>query len=236
MRYQLKIFLTINLLLLAVISSLGQQKNTEIKETQIKKSIKNIDVIITQCKSLIESPDIPHCRAEIRILRDGEKIDSINFSEIKPDGSHCGLLICKEIINDHIIISKFGDYDGQTIIINDKGEKFITIGDCVSVDIENGLLFSVYNSNLSGFSVFDLNKDKEIFKMTDIVDRPREFYKYSNNRILYRATNNETEKESIWEIEFEMDRIMQLDLTTKDIKGKGLSKLVDYREINVNKK
>ncbi|MCW0484568.1 hypothetical protein [Gaoshiqia sediminis] len=230
----LKILLIINLLFLAVISSFGQQKNTEIKETQIKKSLKNIDVIITQYKSLIESPDIPYCKAKIEILRNGKKIDSINFSEIEPVGGHYGLLVYNEIINDHIVISKFGDYDGQTIIINDKGEKFQTIGGCVSVDIENGLLFSIYNSDLAGFSVFDLNKDKEIFKMMDIDDRPREFFKYSNSRFLYKATNDETEKEAIWEIEFDMDRIMQLDLTAEDIKGKELRKLSDCKEINVN--
>jgi hypothetical protein len=228
----LKISLTIFLLLLAVFSSFGQQKNSETKETQIKQSLKNIDVIITQYKSLIESPNVPYCRARIEIFKSGKKIDSIEFSDIEPVGGHYGLLVYNEIIKDHIIISKFGDYDGQTIIINDKGEKFLIIGGCVSVD--NALLFSIYNSDLAGFSVFDLNEDKEIFKMIDIDDRPREFYKYSNNRFLYKATNDETENESIWEIEFDMDRIMQLDLTVDDVKGTELKKLSDYKEININ--
>jgi hypothetical protein len=230
----LKTFITIYLFLFAVLSSFGQQKNSETKETVIEKSIKNIDVIITQYKSLIKSPDIPYCRAKIEIFKNEEKIDSIEFSEIEAVGGHYGLLVYNEIIKDHIVISKFGDYDGQTIIVNNKGEKFLTIGGCVSVDNDNGLLFSIYNSDLSGFSVFDLNIDKEIFKMTDIEDRPREFYKYSNNRLLYRATNDETEDESIWEIEFDMDRIMQLDLTADDVKGKELKKLSDSKEINVN--
>ncbi|AZQ64719.1 hypothetical protein EI427_21075 [Flammeovirga pectinis] len=220
--------------MLVVFYSFGQQKNSETKETQIKKSIENIDVIITQYKSLIESPNIPYCRARIEILESGKKIDSIEFSEIEPVGGHYGLLVYNEIIKDHIVISKFGDYDGQTIIINGKGEKFLTIGGCVSVDNDNGLLFSIYNSDLAGFSIFDLNKDKEIFKMTDIEDRPQEFYKYSNNRFLYKASNDETDNESIWEIEFEMDRIMQLDLRTDDVKGKELRKLSDCKEININ--
>ena len=229
-----KVFLIFILTFCIGLDSFGQIKNSkDFKETQIKKSINEVDVIITQYKSLIESPNIPYCKAKIEILINGLKIDSINFSEIEPVGGHYGLLIYNELIKDHIVISKFGDYDGQTIIINKKGQKFITIGGCVSVDTESGLLFSIYNSDLAGFSVFDLNEDKEVFIMVDIEDRPREFYKYSNNRFLYRATNDETEIESIWEIEFEMDRIMQLDLTTNDVKGKQLKELSDCKEINV---
>jgi hypothetical protein len=230
-----KIFLIFTLTFYFGINSFGQIKSSkDYKETQIKKSINNIDVIITQYKSLIESPDIPYCRAEIDILKNGIKIDSVNFSEIEAVGGHYGLLIYNEKIKNHIVISKFGDYDGKTIIINEKGQKFITIGGCIYVDIKNGLLFSIYNSDLAGFSVFDLNKDKEIFKMIDIDDRPREFYRYSNNRFLYKATSNdETEVESIWEIEFEMDRIIQLDLTNNDINGKQLKKLSDCKENNV---
>ncbi len=229
-----KIIITFIFVLLAVLNSSGQQKSSEIKVSQIKKSFNNINVIITQYKSLIEAPKIPYCRAKIEILKDGIIIDSIGFSEIEPVGGHYGLLAYNEIIKDHVVISKFGDYDGQTIIINENGEKFETTGGCVSVDNESGLLFSIYNSDLAGFSVFDLNEDKEVFNMIDIKDRPREFYKYLNNRFLYRATNDETENESIWEIKFKLDRIMQLDLTSKDIKGKQLRKLSDCKEINVD--
>jgi hypothetical protein len=229
-----KIFLLFILPLSIGTNSFGQNKTSDFKEIQIKKSIKNIDVIITQYKSLIESPNIPYCKAEIEIFKNGIKIDSIYFSEIEPVGGHYGLLVYNETQQNHIIISKFGDYDGQTIIINERGEKFNTIGGCVSIDYKSGLLFSIYDSDLAGFSVFDLNQDKEVFKMTDIEDRPFQFYKYSNNRFLYKATNDETEIESIWEIEFEMDRIMQLDLTADDIDGKQLKELSDYKEINID--
>jgi hypothetical protein len=228
------IFLIFTLTFYFGINSSGQIKSSnDYLETQIKKSINKIDVIITQYKSLIESPDTPYCKAEIEILKKGIKIDSINFSKIEPVGGHYGLLTYNELIKNHIVISKFGDYDGKTIIINEKGQKFITIGGCIYVDIKNGLLFSIYNSDLAGISVFDLNKDKEIFKIIDIDDRPYEFYRYSNNRFLYKAINPVTEVESIWEINFEMDSIMKLDLTNNDINGKQLKKMSDCKEINV---
>ena len=171
-----KIFLFCILAISIGTNSFGQNKTSNFKEIQIEKSIKNIDVIITQYKSKIESPNIPYCKAEIEIFKNGIKIDSIYFSEIEPVGGHCGLLVYNEVQQNHIIISKFGDYDGQTIIINARGEKFNTIGGYVSIDYKSGLLFSIYDSDMAGFSVFDLNHDKEVFKMTDIDDRPLVFF------------------------------------------------------------
>jgi hypothetical protein len=227
--------ITLQFLILTIffgLNSFGQSK--DLKETQLKKSIKDIDVFVTQSKSLIESPDIPFCSAKIDIFKNGIKIDSIIFSEIEAVGGNYGLLVNKDFIKNHIVISKFGDYEGKTIIINDKGQKFITIGGYVSIDSETGILFSIYDSDLSGLSVFDLNNDQEIFKIIDIEDRPQEFYKYPNSRFLFSTTNDETGIQSIWEIEVELDRIMQLDLTVNDVKGKELKKLTDYEKIEIN--
>ncbi len=222
------------LILFIGLCSYAQNEKSNFKETKTKKSISNIDVIITQYKALIESPEIPYCKAVIEILKNEIKIDSIDFEAIEPVGGDYGLLVYNEQIKKHIIISKFGDYDGESIIINEKGEVFKTIGGRIFADTENGLLFSIYDSDISGFSVFDLNNDKTIFEMTDIEDRPYEFYKFSNNRYIYKANNDESNSESIWEIEFDMDRIMQLDLTDEDLKGKKLNEMIDYKEININ--
>ena len=232
-REKLKIFLISFLILFIGINSFGQDKKAAIKKTEIKKSIRDIDVIVTQFKSLVDSYDIPSCKVEIEIFKNGTKINSIDFSEIDPVGGHYGLLVYNKTIRNHIIISKFGDYNGQTIIINERGETFQTIGGYVSVDNQSGLLFSIYDSDIVGFSVFDLTQDKEIFKTTDIENRPREFYKYSDNRYLFKATNDEAEEESFWKIEFELDRITQMSLTIDDLKGKELEKLSGYNEINV---
>ena len=120
------------------------------------------------------------------ILKNNIQIDSIIFNEIEAVGGQYGLLAYSGLIKNHIIISKYGDYDGETIIINAKGEKFITMGGYSFIDNTSGLLFSILDSDLSGFSVFDLNKDKEIFKKVDIDDRPQKFYKTSNNEYLFQ--------------------------------------------------
>jgi hypothetical protein len=165
------------------------------------------------------------------ILKNDILIDSIKFNDIDAVGGHYGLLVYPELVKNHIIISKYGDYNGETILINDKGEKFITIGGYSYLDNNSGLLFSVWDSDLTGFSIFDLNTDQEIFEITDTEERPQEFYKAFNDQYFYSAINDITGQETIWEIEFNLDRIMKVDLELGDIKSGRLRNLADYDDI-----
>ena len=108
------------------------------------------------------------CTANIKIFKNDSLIDFYNISNEQFDGvgDRYGLLIYNVPIKNHIIISKFGSYDGQNIIINKKGKKLITLGGFSSLDQRNGILFSIYPSDISGFSVFDLKRKK--LKKTEI--------------------------------------------------------------------
>ena len=227
-----KFVLTFQLIIIGLIV-FGQSRES-VKMTEIKRDVGNIQVKVIQFKSLIESPDVPICRAKILILKNNIQIDSIVFNEIEAVGGQYGLLAYSELIKNHIIISKYGDYDGETIIINAKGEKFITIGGYSFIDNTSGFLFSILDSDLSGFSVFDLNKDKEIFKKVDIEVRPQKFYKTPNNEYLFQAINDETEKMTLWEIKFDLDKIIPIDYDINKIKDGELLGLSNYDEINID--
>ncbi len=227
-----KYILTLQLIILGLI---GFGQSTEsVKMTEIKRDIGSIHVKVIQFKSLVESPDLPLCRAKILIFKNNIQIDSIVFNEIEAVGGQYGLLTYSGLIKNHIIVSKYGDYDGETIIINAKGEKFITIGGYSFVDNSSGFLFSILDSDLSGFSVFDLNNDKEIFKKVDIEDRPQRFYKTSNNGYLFQAINDETEKITLWEIKFNLDKIIQTDYDINKIKYGELLGLSNYDKISID--
>jgi hypothetical protein len=205
-----------------------------IKTTQIVRELADIKVVISQYKSLIQAPKIPYCVADIKIYKNSRLIDSVNYNEIEPVGGLYGFFVYPDLIGNHIIISKYGDYSGATIIVNKNGEKFKTIGGYSYYDSSSNFLFSILDSDLSGLSVFDLNKDSEIFKIVDIEERPKEFYKNDNGQFYFSAINDETGVESIWEFEFDLDRIMQMDLTKDYFKSGAIKALIDYENISVN--
>jgi hypothetical protein len=222
------------LIFLSSLETYGQTITTDtFKITKITKKVGDIQVNISQYKCLIQSPDIPYCKSYIEIIKNNKTINSLGFPSIEPVGGDYGFLVYSQLINNHLIISKYGDYDGRTIIINEKGKMFNTIGGYSFIDALNGLLFSIYDSDLSGLSVFDLESDVEIFKLVDIVERPSEFYKDANGRYYFQAINDETEKESIWEIMLNNKKIKKTEININILKDKKLKKLIDYHKINI---
>lgn len=201
--------------------------------TQCTRKIDNISVVIKQYKSLSSSPDIPYCKAYIYLLRDNIAFDSVEFNDIDPVGSDYGLLIYKGLINNHLVISKFGDYDGRTILINDKGRVFNIMGGYGYADTTTGLLFSIYNSDLFGFSVFDLHKDSEILEINDTEDEPVEFYNDSSNTYFLKTINDDTQQENFWKINFQDKKVLLLGKNADKTKLMLLYKLADYNIINI---
>jgi len=64
---------------------------------------------------------------------------------------------------DLIIVSKFGDYDGRLLIINDKGELNDYSGGKFYVSADNKYVFTNHDSDLSGVSIIDLTKNKLVY-------------------------------------------------------------------------
>ena len=82
------------------------------------------------------------------------------------------------------------------------------------------LEFDNYKIDLTGENSFDLtisdlNSDSVLMVVSGLDCNEIILYNL-NGRLIYQCTKNELEV--IWEIETELNRIMQLDLTDKDLK------------------
>lgn len=151
------------------------------------------------------------CHSSLFVLRDSQKIDSLKYRGIEALGGHFGFRNIQKI-DSHLIITKHGGYDGRTIIINPKGTIFNLIGGQPFLDKEKNYLFSIYDSDLSGFSIFDLTTDSLLLAIEHFEERPKSFHKAFNNRYFITFHDEETDRESIWEFEPALRRIMQVDL------------------------
>lgn len=160
-----------------------------------------------------------YCKSEIIVYKNGKQLDYADFQP-EPVGGNYGISSATKF-NNHLIFTKHGDYDGRTLIINDKGQIFDIIGGENYLDEESELLFTIYESDLSGFAVFDLKTDSILLTMTDINERPMKFHKNFGNKYFMSCINDETDIKSIWDIEFELERIMQVDLDETDINSEN---------------
>lgn len=227
------------LVLVFSISNYGQIKtslNENYTVSKIEKKLNDINVQILQYKlKTSENTSFSTCRAKINIFKNSVKIDSISFSEIEPVGANYGLMIYNSIIENHLIITKYGDYKGLTIIINDSGKIFNTNGGFVYIDRSRKLLFSISASDLFGISVFNLKSDVEIIKKYDLADEPVEFYKSTNGKYFFKATSLNSEKDNFYEIHFKNKTITKVDIESNSTEYQKLEKLIDWENVkNIN--
>jgi len=203
------------------------------KVTTIERQINDVKIIVKQIKSLVESPNVPLCKAEILVSNNNKLLDSLKFDAIEALGGCYGFIVYSQLIDNHLIISKYGDYDGRTIVINENGRMVSIVGGNVYYDEESSLLFSIYDSDLSGFSIYDLNSDMLLLEMEDMSARPIGFYK-NNNSFYIQTIDDETEELAIWEVKLDLQRILKVDIELESIRDMILPGLTDYSKIEIN--
>ncbi len=179
---------------------------------------------------LIVKHEVPHkhsefknefsCNASLVTYKSGKVIDSIRYDKVEALGSEYGIFYVgvypyKGDYPLHWLFCKEGDYDGRTILIEESGRIRDIKGGQVHVDDDNGMVLSVYSSDISGLTVYDLKSDSMIFEMPEFEPRPLFFYR-DDLRYFASCRDDETDEWSIWEIEWELDRMFLLDLKPED--------------------
>lgn len=205
-----------------------REKENPIK-SQVVYQIGNVQVKLTQTKSDGTSF---YCKSNIVSSIDHKIVDSISFDH-EPIGGYYGISMPIKIEN-HLIFTKHGDYDGRTILVNENGKISNIIGGKNNYDPESNLLFTQYYSDLNGFAVFNMKSDSLVLEISDIEYEPISFHKAFGERYFILCSNYETDEStpSIWEIEFDLKRIMRVDLDTHQINRSNKLKTWELEDVN----
>ncbi|UTW61269.1 hypothetical protein KFE98_14775 [bacterium SCSIO 12741] len=155
-----------------------------------------------------------YCRSKLVTSRSNNRLDSVEF-ESEPVGGYYGISKPKAL-KDHLIFTQHGDYFGFTLIVNKDGEINDIPGGFPFFDSESNLLFSIIDSDLGGFTVYDLKSDSLILRIEEMKDYPMHVHRAFGERYFLFCSTDDN-KVSIWEIELELDRIMHVDLDSNMI-------------------
>ncbi|MTK53860.1 hypothetical protein [Paludibacter sp.] len=160
------------LLVISLTTSFGQQQ----KQITFKKSDYPISrftlrtiasnfgqvKIITTTVSPKASSDSFLCRSWL-IIQKNDKILTRKFYDIDPVGGCSGLFFPPtQLLDNYFILSKFGDYDGETLLVDKTGKLIVLAGGSFSISADKKYIFSVWDSDLSGITIFDLTSGKTI--------------------------------------------------------------------------
>ena len=131
------------------------------------------------------------CRAWLAIINNGKSIYQRYFKTITAVGSCYGIFIpLSQPRNDFFILSKLGDYDGRIFIIDAKGTVTEKPGGQFYVSKDKRYLFSDYDSDNSGLTVFDFSTGQTIFS-DSIGPRLCEWYYKDNKYISGECLSND---------------------------------------------
>lgn len=134
----------------------------------IEQKLEHATVTIEMRKRIDDNFEEPYyCAGTLYVWKDEKIIDSIIYEDFEPVGGDYGLRVHEELINGCLIITKHGDYDGETIFISPEGKIKRCIGGIPHYSKNKNWVISFYESDLGGFSIFDLRSFEEIFSVTD---------------------------------------------------------------------
>lgn len=106
-----------------------------------------------------------------------KKLQSIYF-DIEALGGCSGIYVpSKQPLKSFFILSKFGDYDGRTLIVDTNGKIFSVKGGAFVISPDKKFVFTDWDSDVSGISVFDIQNKKVVLnKEMQDEDRIKSFY------------------------------------------------------------
>jgi hypothetical protein len=127
--------------------------------------------IITNMVASKESSNGFLCRSWLTI-RKNHKVLKQKFYEIEPVGGCSGIFLpSAQPLATYFIISKFGDYEGKTLLIDTTGKLVELKGGSYSISADKRYLFSLWDSDVSGITIFDLTTGKTILSKENENDK-----------------------------------------------------------------
>ena len=98
------------------------------------------------------------CEAFIRTSIDGKLIQNRSFERIEAVGGNYGINYAEtQPLEGYFLLSKYGDYEGELLIINRFGEIKSLFGGNFFITADKNYIVSNWDSDLSGFSLIDIN-------------------------------------------------------------------------------
>ena len=149
------------------------------------------------------------CRSWLTIKKN-DKIINQKYYDIEPIGGCSGLYPpIKQPCKDYFIISKFGDYKGQTLLIDTSGKLITLTGGSFSISPDNKYLLSTYDSDVSGITIYDLKKKKLVFSKENEDDKLyNEFYFQEGSYFISLENDTSSKEISVGIIDFKNQKVI----------------------------
>jgi hypothetical protein len=160
------------LVLIAPISAQESKNQEDLKTIGVRYSFGKYEIVIKRLERTkfptqeqIDAGIKPLWLSEfLELWEKGKCVDKLDFEDIQPLGSRAGIFLpLKQESPGHYILTKYGDYDGRTIVITDDGRLFNLGGGTYRIFRNRYLVTPRALPDIDeygDFSIFDLTENK----------------------------------------------------------------------------
>jgi hypothetical protein len=159
------------------------------------------------------------CKGEVEVFHNTQSLSKAAFEKITQEGAY-GLFLHHNVLPNHVIITKHGDFDDKTIIINKKGNIFTLNGSTIFIDSIQHLVFVLNFTEKGEITVFDLLSDEKIAHFENYEQMPERVFKDRGHFWVQFGSFNSSKK-----------LYFKIDLNTKSLTKMKLKKRGLYLEI-----
>ena len=126
-------------------------------------SFKDMAIDVTHVTPNVGTKADFNCRFWITVKKGEKIIDGRYYADCEALGGCSGIYADKLQPKDYFILTKFGDYNGELLLIDKTGKIQKYLGGIYYISDDGKYLFSHYDSDLSGITVFDLSNNKLLY-------------------------------------------------------------------------
>ncbi|MCK3682984.1 M56 family metallopeptidase [Maribellus sp. YY47] len=152
------------------------------------------------------------CRGRIVSYKNNLPVDSLNFNDMEAVGDRYGLNFSSQPVNGMVIGTKFGDYEGRLILIDETGKIQNHRGGFFFITKDQRYIVSPWHSDLAGITIYDL-KDRKVKMDKETEIRPVNWYYL--NREYYISKDSSVNE--IYRLDLTNAKLLKTDLKLSDV-------------------
>ncbi len=158
------------------------------------------------------------CRGKVISYKNDVPVDSLKFNDMSAVGDRYGLNFSSQPVKGMIIGTKFGDYDGRLILIDENGKIQNLRGGFFFISKDQRYIVSPWHSDLAGITIYDLT-DRKVKMDEETGIYPASWYYFNGEYYISEdpSLHEIRETDQIYRLDLANGKLLKTDLKLSDI-------------------
>ncbi|WP_167605429.1 M56 family metallopeptidase [Maribellus sediminis] len=160
------------------------------------------------------------CRGKLISSKNNLPVDSLIFNDMEAVGDRYGLNFNSQPVKGMVIGTKFGDYDGRLILIDETGKIQNFRGGFFFISKDQRYIVSPWHSDMAGITIYDL-KDRKVKMDEETRIYPAFWYYFDGEYYIsrFQSQPERIETDEIYRLDLEKGKLEKSEITLSELQN-----------------